>query len=226
MSALPASYLRTYDELAATREISRLACWANDFESALESISAVLLSVPGIWRVSIEAPHSWYFDRIGYTPVDPSASAVAPIEAGRGTWGNLRIHFEVRLEIGASPVRFAKFVGQQIASLLDRLTLRREHDSFIRQISVLRRRIETRKTLARASGLLARRDRISQGQALALIVKIARRNRRALLLMAQSLIFLESDSCPVNHRRVRVVFGKNRPPTPAEVGEAHRALLA
>ena len=229
MSALPATYLPSfepiYNELDATREISRLACRATDFEEGLEAISSVLLGVPGVWRVCIEAPQSWRFDRVGRTAGEASASAVAPVEAGRGTWGKLRIHFEVRSEVGASPVRFVKFVAQQIAGLLDRLTLQRERDSCVEQISILRRRIETRKMLARASGLIARRDRISEAQALSAIATLARRNRRSLLLIAQSVIFLEANSSAAD-QRVRVVFRKNRAAGQAALRQTHRALLA
>lgn len=200
MSALAASQFplasqQPISELVATQEISRLTSSVQSYDEVLEAIFAVALAVPGVWRVVTEASPdgSLTLDRVGRHPKGEWGSAIAPIEAGLNTWGQLRISFEVSAEITGSPVSFAKYVAQQIAAVLDRAALRAYGEQLRLQVSVLRRRLETRKAVARAVGLVCRRDHVSPATALARIVRIARRNRRSLCLVAQSVVFLEGE---------------------------------
>lgn len=202
MSALASSHpLSTrpsiLGELEASLEISRLASAARRYHDALEAIFAVVVAVPGVWRITTEVPpdvgHWLTLDRIGKRPKLQWSSAIAPLDAGLHRWGQLRLCFELSSEISNSPVRFTKYVAQQIAALLDRTALRDQTEVLRQQISALSRRLEVRKAVARAVGLVARRDRVSHERALAQVTALARHHRRSLLLTAQSIVFLESE---------------------------------
>jgi len=184
-------------ELAATQEISRRAAGAQGYEEAIDAIFSLALAIPGVWRLSIEAApglvESLTFDRTAKSPPAHWVSVVAPVEAGLHCWGQLRIYFELSSEISGSPLRFARYAAQQIAALLDRAALVYQRDILRLQVSALTRRLETRKAVARAVGLIARRDGVSLKAALAQISSGARRQRRSLLFTAQSVIFMEAE---------------------------------
>jgi hypothetical protein len=156
-----------------------------------------VLAVPGLWRVSIEASpglaEALALNRTGRTPNTQWASAIAPVKAGLHQWGQLRICFELSSEMSRSPLGFTRYLAQQIAGLLDRAALRYQRDNLRLQVSALARRLQTRKAVGRAIGLIARRDHVSPEAALARVAAVARRHRRSLLLTAQSVIFLEGE---------------------------------
>ena len=202
MSALAVSHYPSTtslpsSELGVTQEISRLASAARRYDEALHAIFSVVLAVPGVWKISIEAPPElaeWLtLDRASKRPKGQWGSAIARLEAGLHRWGQVRICFELPCEISGGPLRFARYLAQQIAALLDRTALRDQRALLQQQIVALTRRLETRKAVARAIGLIARRDHLSPEAALERIAAVARRHRRSVLLTAQSIIFLEGE---------------------------------
>jgi urease accessory protein UreF len=83
---------------------------------------------------------------------------------------------------------FARFLGQQLALLLNRLDLIRERDMRRAQAKRMSERLEARKNLHRASGLVAKTRGISNQQALRLLVSHARKSRRSLNCMAETVL--------------------------------------
>lgn len=202
MSALVSSRLpmnpAQRSALAATREISRVTSSATRYDRGIEAILSILLSVPGVCRVVIEAPpdlaEPLNFDRIGRAAVGASGSAVAQIEAAHRSWGQLRIFFELISEFGTNPVRLTQYAAQQIAGMLERLWLLHQRKVLHRQITTLKRRLDTRKAVARAIGLIGRSENnVSREASLAQLAALARRHHRTLLPIAQSIIFLEGE---------------------------------
>lgn len=168
MSALASSYVPLNpkrSELAATRELSRAASNAVRYERGLEAVSSIALSIPGIWRISIETPPELAdllsFDRIGYPAEGNWSTARASIEAGRHKWGELSVYFELSSALGENAVQFTRFVAQQIGGMLDRIALRQQRETSLHQISILRGAPGNTESRVTGCGLIARRDNVS-----------------------------------------------------------------
>jgi hypothetical protein len=147
-SNFPVTNSHPISELAATQEVSRITSGALRYREALGDIFSVVLAIPGVWRVSMEAQPElaeWLtLDRTGRPPTGQWGSAIAPLEAGLHQWGEFRICFELSSNVSRSPLRFAKYLAQQIAGLLDRTALRDQRDLLRLRISALRRWSRTR----------------------------------------------------------------------------------
>lgn len=157
------------------REIGRIAWSASTVEIAFHEIAAAVRLLGGMLQFGSE------------TDAMPG-SVIEPVCTNGVTWGTLRIHFDpalTRLETSSGCVRF---IAQQIALLLHRLSLLDEMDALNRRLSVLRRRLDTRKAVHRARGIVAKARGISDSEALRIMKRQARSSRRSLLQLAQSLI--------------------------------------
>ncbi len=113
---------------------------------------------------------------------------MAPIMADSRDWGRLRILFEPRIRSLECPLRFARFAGQQIAIMLNRLDLFRRRQALLAGIDRLRERLEARKSVARASGIVAASRGISQREALSFLLAYARDWRRTPGQIASAII--------------------------------------
>jgi ANTAR domain len=188
------SFYRRFDrltDLEATREISRIVHTATTGTEGLEALAASVLGVAGIQDMKIEdgallaifGARAW--PAHAACPGAPAILALA--EANGFHWGRLRLTVDpsARPEAARS---LARFLGQQLALLLNRLDLIRQREIHLAQLRRLSQRLATRKKLHRASGLVARARGVSNHQALQILVHHARKSRRTLDRVAETVI--------------------------------------
>jgi hypothetical protein len=179
-------------EAEALRVISRLASAAEDLDSGLEGLAGGALRVPGLHKVQITPSVAfppletleWYASS---SPV-LCGSAMAFVEAGGRSWGRLHLYFEPRIQTVESPLRFARFLGQQAALLLNRFALEDQCDAQLATLDRLKQRLNTRIAVHRATGILAELRGVTDKEALALLIRYARQSRRTLLSLADAII--------------------------------------
>ncbi len=186
-------YSRQISETELVRTIGHIAWTAKQEEAALTQIGAAILRVPGLVGFCFEPS-----GEIPYLPIyevmKPSsltrASAIGAVVANEAKFGQVRVFFDphVRPEV-ESPVRAAKFVGQQLGLLFHRLYLVRERERSAARLEALERGTRRRKIIHRAAGILSQQRDVSVRDALSLIVQYARRNRRTLVDISEALIY-------------------------------------
>lgn len=191
------------DELAATLKISRNAALATDIMGGLESVSATALSLKGIGTIRLDpvleleqyagGPLSWM---VSGGERAANGSAVADIAAGGIRWGELRLSFDVQTVQLESPVRFTKFLAQQIAGMLYRLALQTQNSVLHQRLTQQHRRLQTRKLVQRASSILARMHGIPQPDALELLIHHSRKKRSSLYRVSEGIVLLECRLSP------------------------------
>jgi hypothetical protein len=200
------SPVRPFSELEATREISRWASNAVRIDIGLDALAAAVLRVPGIHRIRIEqAPELTGLTQLDWRLhgiADPLGRAVTDISIAGRTWGQVRLFFELHNHRVESPLRFARFIAQQIAFMLERLALAHQRDLLAAQLESLRRRLKTRKAVHRATGILTRTRGISELEAMALLRTHARQSRRSLGFIAEGVIINHADT-PLNRPVLR-----------------------
>jgi hypothetical protein len=162
-------------ELEVLREIGQIAWSAQNADIALNEIEAAVLRLGGVLRFE------WKLNAM-------PGLMMEPVRANGVTWGGLRIHFDPALTALKISSGFTRFVAQQAALLLHRLSLLDEMQAHHRRLAVLRRRLETRKAVHRARGIVAKARGISESEALRVMKRQARVSRRSLLQLAQALI--------------------------------------
>jgi hypothetical protein len=195
MSALAYSFSpRHISEIELLRSISRVTWTAVQEESALAAVAAATLQVPGLTGFRFEPLENLLHLPIYETSKPrlavPSVSAVATVKANGQTYGKVRIFFDPQWHQALeSPVRLAKFIGQQIGIFLHRLDLNREHEKHLSRLEAVERIIRRRKITHRAATVLSEQRNVSETEAIALMVQYARRNQKNLLQIAESLIF-------------------------------------
>lgn len=186
---------RRLSEVDATTAISRAASSGTGVAAVIESIASLALKVNGIKRFQIEYGESirgaskeilvW-----GSENDDGSvASAVAGISAGDRNWGELRLYFELQPSALESPLRFARFLAQQIAQQLGSWSLKLRGGELRGQIEQLRIIVEKRKAIQRARAITANTRQISDAEALQLMRQYSRESGRTLHQVAEALIF-------------------------------------
>jgi ANTAR domain-containing protein len=197
MSALPLPQSfdrarRHLSEPEAIRTVGRLAVTAVDAYSGLEAIAEAVLRVKGMRKLHItpELPLSAEesFEWSASEGLAPCGSAMASLTANGQTWGRLRIFFEPRVHSVESPLRFARLLAQQSALMLNRLDLLRLRATYLASIERVQERVEMRKTVHRAKGILARSRAISEEEALLSLFRYARETRRPLSQVAEAVI--------------------------------------
>jgi hypothetical protein len=107
------------EELEVTHQISRAASQAADTQEALDEIASLALRVEGIRSVNVEhrdelrrlasGRYRWGLPVGGVN----EGSATADVACGGSQWGTIRIGFHLRIIHLESPLRFARFVGEQ-----------------------------------------------------------------------------------------------------------------
>jgi hypothetical protein len=191
MSALPQpdSFYRQSKRLTETevsQEIGRIVHAAVSLPSGLQAIAEAALWIPGIYTVKIEdGALLTAFGALTWPAGGgrgKTHTTLVTVAANGRSWGRLRL-----MTTGESR-DFPAFLGQQIALLLNRLDLIRRHDTLRAQAKRLSERLETRKNLHRAGGLVARARRISDRAALQLLVTHARKSRRSLNRIAEAVL--------------------------------------
>ncbi len=192
-------------ELEVTHRISRVASQAADTQEALDEIAALVLRVEGIRTVQVEhreelrqlapGPFVWGHK----TAAVNEGSATADVVSRGSHWGTLRIGFQLRLIPVESPLRFARFVGEQMAAVIDRLGRVRERATLLETVEQLRNILASRKAIERAKGILADRQKITPAEAGAVLRKYSSESGNDLRRVAEAVILSEQagqdDAC-------------------------------
>jgi ANTAR domain-containing protein len=185
---------RHLSEVELLRTISNITWNADHEEEALASIATAILRVPSLSAFRFEPfagiPHLPIVETSRPRETRLSASAISNAAANGHSFGQVRIFFEAHSQNPAeSPVRLAKFLGQQLGLLLHRLAMSRERQRHVANLDALARTTRRRKIIHRAAVVLAEQRSVSESQAISLMVNYARHNRQNLLNIAESLIF-------------------------------------
>jgi hypothetical protein len=184
--------LRRVSEQEAIFTIGRLALTATDAASGIESLASIALRLSGLHGVEITLASGrgnaetmeWHDSK---SPA-PHGSATGMIAANSREWGRLRILFEPRMQSVECPLRFARLLAQHAALMLNRLEVADRNSAIAAAVSRLEQRLETRKAVSRAAGVLASAGNLTHGQALSILLKQARASRRPLLPLARTVI--------------------------------------
>lgn len=200
--------LRRISEQEAIATMGRLALTVQDAAGGLESLASVALRLSGLHGVemTIDTGHNkpQIFEWHDSKAPAPRGSATGLMVAQARDWGRLRILFEPRIKSVECPLRFARVLAQQAALMLNRIELQARMKAANAAVRRLQERIDTRKAVSRAAGILARLKEVSDEQALLLLMYQARQSRSALLPLARTIILGEETGHlqPIKLRRL------------------------
>ena len=200
--------LRRISEPEAITTIGRSALAARDAASGLESLANVALRLSGLHGVEItlhgQSGQSETFELHDSKAAAPRGSATGLVAANAREWGRLRIFFEPRIKSVECPLRFARVLAQHTALMLNRLDISARHEAIRRAMSRLEQRLETRKAVSRAAGILANMHHLPHEQGLAILLRQERTSRRPLLPLARAIILGQQTGHlqPVSLRRL------------------------
>jgi len=184
--------LRRVSEQEAITAIGRLALAGADAASGLESLASIALRLNSLHGVEITlnsgSAEAETFEWHNSQAPAPRGSATGLIAANSREWGRLRILFEPRIQSVECPLRFARLIAQHVAMMLNRLELTARNKAVSAQVSRLQARLDTRKAVSRATGILASARNLSEQQALAILLQQARESRRSPLQLARTVI--------------------------------------
>jgi hypothetical protein len=223
--------LRRVSEQEAITMIGRLALSAVDVPTGIESLARVALRLRGLHGVEVsvhgragkaagqdgpkieqigqskdENEYRWSVGGPACDASDgpePRGSAIGMVAANAREWGRLRILFEPRINSVECPLRFARVLGQHVGLMLNRLDLASRKEASRAAAARLQNRLDTRKAVSRAAGILAEAGNLSHERAVSLLLRQAREERRPLLPLARSIILFEETE------RLRPIFVRN-----------------
>ncbi len=181
--------LRKITEQEAILTLGKAALTASDATLGLETLAGVALRLSGIHGVvvrlnSVQDALEWHASRT----TTPGGTAMGLIAANAREWGNLRLLFEPRTKSMECPLKFARVLAQQAALMLNRLELKENLHARTRAVRRLEQRLDARKAVSRAAGLLAKLNNLTEQHAMALLLRQAREKRSAPLAVARSII--------------------------------------
>jgi hypothetical protein len=200
--------LRRVSEQEAITTIGRSALAARDAASGLEALANVALRLSGLHGVEITlyaySGHHETFEWHDSKAAAPRGSATGLVAANAREWGRLRIFFEPQIRSVECPLRFARVLAQHTALMLNRLEITALNEAVNAARHRLEKRLETRKAVSRAAGILASMQNLSPEQALVILLKQARTSRQPLLLLARAIILGQQTGHlqPVSLRRL------------------------
>lgn len=184
--------LRRVSEQEAVMTIGRVALTAPDAVSGVESLASVALRLSGLQGIEMKLQsgddgveaREWH----GSKKPGPRGAATGLIAANGREWGSLRILFEPRIKSVECPLRFARVLGQQTALMLNRLEVSVGNKLSRAAVQRLEHRLDTRKAVTRAAGILAQAKSLTHENALLLLLKQARDTKRTPLALARTTI--------------------------------------
>lgn len=187
MAALIVAESIARSEVDVLRSIARAASNATTELAGLRQMVDAVMNLPDLNGLKIQDGKVLEmfgpFDRRNIQKGHHSHTEFVEVKANGRDWGRLA------LDVNVNAVNSrGQFFGQQLALLLNRLELVRELNLRRAQAQRLSERIETRKILHRASGLVARKRGISTLEALQILVQQARRERRRLNQVAEMVL--------------------------------------
>lgn len=200
---------RRINEQEAIFTISHAAITAVDAVRGLETVANVALRLSGIHEVQVRLHADqeqtelleWRHSRVS----SPHGSATGLIAANSREWGKLRLSFEPHIRSVECPLRFARIVAQQAGLMLNRLDLLGRNQIVNAAVRRLQERLDTRKAVSRAAGILAGTNQLNYERAVLLLLKQARERRRSPLQLADTIILGEEIGhfTPVSMRRLQ-----------------------
>lgn len=179
--------LRDVSEPEAITTISRLSLTAGDAARGLEAMACTALRLAGLHGVEISL-HGDTETFAWHTKATGRGSAAGLIAANSREWGRLRILFEPRTKSVECPLRFARFLAQQTALMLNRLDTMVRNEAAKAAIKRLAERLDARKAVSRAAGVLAAAADLAHEEAVLLLLRRARMWRRPVLCAARAVI--------------------------------------
>ena len=201
MSALPlASTLRAprrnqhLSELDATRQISRTAALTTELAGGIESVMKIALQISGINRIEFLPSQPLLTiipELVTFGTTDPSSSsgvAFAEVKAAGKLWGELRVCFGLRPLTLENPLRFARYLGQQLGILLVRTELLVQQDVLRQRVERYKTVVARRKAIHRARALLRHAHNISEDQAFLLMRRYVEDTGRTMHQIAEAIV--------------------------------------
>ena len=207
-------------EVEALRKISQISASATEGEAAVNSIAVTALRVLGSLRIRIAGrgaePGSAIDQSWGPVRVpQPHGTAIADIVSRGIHHGELRLDFDLRNFQTESPLRFAKFIAQQIAGVLHRAALVHQAELLKCKVELVRTITAKRKAIRRATAIVAKSFGLNEAEAFASMCRQAREFGWSLHQIAEAHI-LENAECS------RQQYMKARPEKPADRSVAIR----
>ena len=198
--AVPARIVPAYrvklTELDALREISREV--ANSAGPAtVESIARIALRISGIYHIEINGAE-W-----GQVPKRTSV--------GTASHGPVKITFDLEVAVLDSPLRFARFVAQQVLHLASIEDLKAQRRKLRDKIQLLSGILGRRKAIHRARAIIRGREGLTEAAALERLREYSRERGKKLHEIAEAIVISEGQvwkrPFPVLARRVSRSFG-------------------
>jgi AmiR/NasT family two-component response regulator len=94
------------------------------------------------------------------------------------------------------PLRFARALAQHTALMLNRLEIAARNKASKAAVRRLEERLETRKAVSRAAGILARGRNVTRERAVLLFLRHARESRKSPLELARTTILSSQTGRP------------------------------
>jgi hypothetical protein len=182
-------------ELDATRQISQAGSATTELREGVETLVGIALQTLGIVRIELipseplisQIPSPLSFGLAAST--EPSGVAFADVAADGKRWGELRVFFELRPLRIENPLRFAKYLGQQLGAFLVRMELVLQRDALKRKAARFRTLVAKRKAIHRAKALLRHAHNISENEALVLMRRYVEQTGRTMHQIAEAIVF-------------------------------------
>lgn len=181
-------------ELDALRKMSQEASRVNSFRAAFDIIASIALQVHGVYKLQIEGEKALAAGAVRSRT--RYGSAVAEVIPGTV----LRLFFDLNDSGLESPVRFARFLAQQIGAVWSLRSLEAENAKLAATLSNLKRILARRKVTRRAIAIICQRHNINEAAAFALMRTAGKAQNCTVHKIADAIVACE----PANSRAPRL----------------------
>lgn len=114
-----------------------------------------------------------------------------PLVSGGEVIGVINVHHREPHDHTADEISLLTFVGEQMGGAIRKSFLAEENTRLQEETAEMQRRLETRKIVERAKGILQQRDRITEEEAYLRLRNESRRMRRPMRELAEAVILSE-----------------------------------
>lgn len=183
-------------ELDATRQISPACAATTELLEGIERLADIALQTVGILRIELipgapllsQIPKPLQFGA-GASAAPALGVAFAEVAADGKRWGELRVFFELHPLTIENPLRFAKYLGQQLGTLLVRVGLLLERGALKRKAAQFKAPVAKRKAIHGARALWRHVHDISEDEAFALMRRYVEQTGRTMHQIAEAIVF-------------------------------------
>ncbi|MBN9660406.1 MAG: ANTAR domain-containing protein [Acidobacteria bacterium] len=184
-------------EQSILHEISHIATTAPAFTWAVEKVQALLQRKAGLklLLVDLEAASPLAKQEVQQFLAVPNQAKLLYTSALRDKGqeiGRLVAGFADPPLSPEAAQRLARFLGEQLGSLLGRARLRSRRSGLRQELEQLKARLDGRKTLSRAEGLLSSRHGLTSQQARAWLESQSRASGKPVTVLAEQLVLLHT----------------------------------